>query len=501
MRPNVIGVTRHKTSVLVLVVCVAVLMLTVGIPASASAHAMGTPAGANWGSHTIVVKPNGSNDTADLQNAFNVCTSNNWACTIQLVKGTYYTVQVAATGFRGSLVGAGEGLTVIQALPNLPSPAPAYNTPTLSFWVAPPSASNPWPVLFTFIGGSFQVSRLTISDSYYAPDQGYYWDGVWYTALFSTVLVTGTEANAQFDHVAVLGGTGDFGVFNTANAIWFAGLILQPGWTTDNELLPLSGDFAVTNSYFYSDDSGPWFWNLVNSDITVCYNTALIAGGAYGFFDTYGSVATFCGNRASDVEYGVGVLVWQGEEVFSNVPTSVSIYGNVLQVGNESNGVLLMDVTNSLSAVVSGNVIQTDTSCGCYLSDEPDAWTDSAITSAGLASVVVSGNTILGGGAAGVYISGSIVFGGDTYGGPATVSGNTILSNVVGVWVDYANYTHVSGNLIWNSAEWGIAVTDGSSNNLIAYNVVKNSGLYDLYWDGTGVGNTWAHNIYKTSNF
>jgi hypothetical protein len=356
-------------------------------------------------------------------------------------------------------------------------------------------------VLFTFIGGSFQVSRLTISDSYYAPDQGYYWDGVWYTALFSTVLVTGTEANAQFDHVAVLGGTGDFGVFNTANAIWFAGLILQPGWTTDNELLPLSGDFAVTNSYFYSDDSGPWFWNLVNSDITVCYNTALIAGGAYGFFDTYGSVATFCGNRASDVEYGVGVLVWQGEEVFSNVPTSVSIYGNVLQVGNESNGVLLMDVTNSLSAVVSGNVIQTDTSCGCYLSDEPDAWTDSAITSAGLASVVVSGNTILGGGAAGVYISGSIVFGGDTYGGPATVSGNTILSNVVGVWVDYANYTHVSGNLIWNSAEWGIAVTDGSSHNLIAYNIVKNSGLYDLYWDGAGVGNTWAHNIYKTSNF
>ena len=62
-------------------------------------------------------------------------------------------------------------------------------------------------------------------------------------------------------------------------------MTIEPFWTGIDEatlrqgdLLPLSGDFAVTNSYFYNVDSGPWFWNLVNSDLAVCYNTAVNAG-------------------------------------------------------------------------------------------------------------------------------------------------------------------------------------------------------------------------------
>jgi hypothetical protein len=68
------------------------------------------------------------------------------------------------------------------------------------------------------------------------------------------------------------------------------------------------------------------------------------------------------------------------------------------------------------------------------------------------------------------------------------------------VWVDYANHVKVLGNVIKNSVEYGIAVTDGSSYNLVALNFVKNSGVDDLYWDGTGTGNVRTWNIYGTSS-
>ncbi len=97
---------------------------------------------------------------------------------------------------------------------------------------------------------------------------------------------------------------------------------------------------------------------------------------------------------------------------------------------------------------------------------------------------------ILGGGAAGVYVMG----------GPAVISGNTILGSYAGVWVDYANNVRVVGNLIKNSVAYGIAVTDGSSYNTAAWNVVKSSGVDDLYWDGTGTGNVWIGNVFGTSS-
>ena len=137
-------------------------------------------------------------------------------------------------------------------------------------------------------------------------------------------------------------------------------------------------------------------------------------------------------------------------------------------------------IVPTLTAVVAGNVFQNSYSCaGCPV-----------IYSLSLESVAISENIISGGGSPGVYLSG----------GPGTVVGNIITGAYAGVWVDYANYVHVSGNLIWNSAEWGIAVTDGSSHNLIDHNIVLDSGAYDLYWDQTGTGNVWTHNACSTSS-
>jgi len=80
---------------------------------------------------TYVVAPNGHNDTANIQAALNMCTTGPPSCTVQLLKGTYYVAQITVYGFKGSFVGMGQGVTVIQALPNLPSPASKYNTNTI----------------------------------------------------------------------------------------------------------------------------------------------------------------------------------------------------------------------------------------------------------------------------------------------------------------------------------------------------------------------------------
>jgi len=63
-----------------------------------------------------------------------------------------------------------------------------------------------------------------------------------------------------------------------------------------------------------------------------------------------------------------------------------------------------------------------------------------------------------------------------------------------------ATDVHVTGNVIVNSGQYGIAVQNGSSDNVVAHNFVTGSGVDDLYWDGTGTGNVWFGNMCKTSS-
>jgi len=258
---------------------------------------------------------------------------------------------------------------------------------------------------------------------------------------------------------------------------------------------------------------------LVGATVTVCYNTITNSYGSTGFFDAYNSKLTFCGNRISNVIDFAGIIGEQSVYESSTLPSTVYITDSqILHLGGVApygaNGVYLYDwgtvstlstpnirqwhhhahlqgrvgAAGTLNAVVSGNTLQTDTSCGCYNPLYPEDY--SVIISGDLKSLVVSQNTILGGGAAGVYV----------YRGPAMVSGNAITGSYDGVWLDPANDTHVTGNVIKNSAQYGIALTDGSSYNLVTGNHITTSGTFDLYWDQTGTGNTWHGNQYQTSS-
>jgi parallel beta-helix repeat protein len=436
---------------------------------------------------TYIVWPNGHDDTKDIQAAFNLAVAHPGS-TVQLEKGTYYISQITVYGFQGRFVGMGQGLTTIQALPNLPSPSAAVNSPTAPpFWTQLPGPANPWPDLFTFVGGLFGISGMTLSDPYANPVQSWYEFSTAVTWLFAAILITGTQASATTDHVTVVGTTNAEG-YNIANGILYLGFLLPTGWTDPvADLILVSGTFSVTNCVFNTVESGPWVARVVNAKVTMSDNTLINNGIPIGFFDLSNSKLLISGNRDSNVPDTFAI---EGGQSFSGLmPSTVYITDNYFQVNQGANAIVLGDygTPSTLNAVITGNVIQTDTGSGYVPTDPADF---SVIVSYSLESVVVSQNTILSGGSAGVYL----------YGGPGVVSGNTILGSYYGVYLDSANGVHVTGNMIKNSAQYGIAITDGSSNNRMVGNVVKNSGVDDLYWDGTGAGNVWIANQYRTSS-
>jgi parallel beta-helix repeat protein len=429
-----------------------------------------------------------------------------------LVKGTYYIAQITVYGFEGSFVGMGQGVTIIQALPNLPSPVAS------PFWTGLPGSSNPWPALFTFVGGSFSISGMTITDPYTAPISSPGWffppTAAFSTALHGLIDISGGEylssrqqppqASAAIDHVTMIGASGDAEGTNMWNGIFYGGMFLPPGYTNPmSQAILISGTFSVTNSVFNTMESGPWVRALDGATVTVCYNTAINDPGiTYGFFDSYNSKLTFCRNRGSGSQATAAMGGIQ--DVYVPPPTGVSpstvyVTDNNFQASQDANAVYLSDGVDTLKAVVSGNTLTIDSVCTGTLEAEGwcynHEWYSSVVVSYSLINVVVSQNTIFGGATGSTSANGIYVTG-----GPGQVSGNTVTGSYIGVWLDAATSVQVTGNVIKNSAQYGIALTNGSSDNVIAGNLIMKSGVFDLYWDKTGTGNVWKADVCQTSS-
>ena len=496
---------RWTTTLVAVVVCVAVLTLAFGMP-RASARGEVAFSTASSSSHTLVVLPTGSDDTANIQGAFNICTSHEWTCTIELVKGTYHTSQIAVTGFQGSFVGAGPGSTVIVGNPNLASPTAD------PFWSALPGSTNPWPALFTFVNGGFSVSGITFSDTNFYPTLGWDMPGVGaVTALWAWVLITGTAAYVSMSHVAGIGGPGDQGPFpessnsfNIIDGMAFQGMLLPPGYTDIYaDQIPITGSFSVTSSTFLWSETGVWSQNTVDATMTACFNSMQTVD-SNGFWDMSASQMLFCGNSVTNISSDDAVGFGGAQSVYKTdlLPSTAIAVGNYFSVNSGGAAVALYDfgptdgVASTLSAVVSHNLVVADTTCmTCWPGGALIGFLDYALVSfdASYNVVTASPNPI----SFGMGVN-------NLAGGPGTGGGEIIGNVVTGVNISIslvdASGFHVTGNVVKNSASWGIAVWLGSSNNVVSWNVVKNSGQYDLYWDGTGTGNVWTGNLCKTSS-
>ncbi|HUJ42766.1 MAG TPA: right-handed parallel beta-helix repeat-containing protein [Opitutaceae bacterium] len=96
----------------------------------------------------FTVQPNGHDDTASLQAAFDAAVQAGPGSTVQLVKGTYYlSAGIVVTNFDGNFVGAGKDKTVVQNLGVLPA-----STVLLTFYAEGDAAKS----------GLITISDLTL---------------------------------------------------------------------------------------------------------------------------------------------------------------------------------------------------------------------------------------------------------------------------------------------------------------------------------------------------
>jgi hypothetical protein len=212
---------------------------------------------------TLKINPTGVDDTANLQCAFDLAVAVGSGAKVQLSSGTFYTAQIVVDGFYGQFMGEGMDNSVVTNLPNL------YVTPE-NMYFNPPSADNPWPSLFAFIGGDYIISDLAIHISGDDGTTGWTIFGISppITELAHGVAILGDHANARFERVLVegeLAGNSLFG-YNLINGIFYEGFIGEyPP--------PISGKFQVYNSVFRRMASGTPVSNLENAKVIISHNT------------------------------------------------------------------------------------------------------------------------------------------------------------------------------------------------------------------------------------
>jgi hypothetical protein len=223
---------------------------------------------------TLTVLPNHSDDTENLQCAFDLGTQKPGTI-IQLLNGTYITGRIKVDGFVGMLRGMGMNATTIRN-----PDSPIYVTPDDFYMISPESDAFQPPYLFVFLGGDYTVSDLTVSivGSEPATDWSIFgirnWLGHGITSLGGPFTILGSptdqghhEANATFRRVRLAGEvTNDplFG-YNIYNAI------LPQGFAAPT-LEPLSGRFTVIDSIFENLASATPLLNLQESWVSISGN-------------------------------------------------------------------------------------------------------------------------------------------------------------------------------------------------------------------------------------
>ena len=300
--------------------CLATLGMALGFFPTASAAPCNQTFVVQHG-RLVTVLPTGVDDTGNLQCAFDSAVAAGPGGTVQLERGTYHTRQIVVNNFKGTFTGAGAQQSVLTNLPNL------YVTPMNSYF-EPPSASNPWRSLVSFVGGDFLVADMGIKITGAAPTTG--WTIFGLPALYDLAhgfVVLGKTANSFFSRVDVEGQYAPNPVcnYNLYNGIYFEGFIGQ-------ESPPISGSFVVQNSTFQHLGSAVPIANVSDASVLISHNNV------EDVFD------------AMDVQ---GMLNTRFEFSFNTVEEAV--YGGWLYDGSPSEGIAELYATSS-EILVANNV-------------------------------------------------------------------------------------------------------------------------------------------------
>jgi hypothetical protein len=261
-----------KTKLFTSISLVLVLMIALAWTAGAvSAEPACDPDYVTQAGNVISVLPSGVDDTTNLQCAFDMAVDYGAGAHVLLESGTFNTEQIVVDNFQGTFTGVGTEDTNVLNLQNI------YVTP-VDFYFDLPSATNPWPGLFSFVDGEFEISDLSIHIVGESPTTGWTIQGVDppLKELACAIVVIGTEAYVKVDNVFVAGEMLENSYFgyNLINGIFFEGLggAVPPP--------PLAGSFQVRDSVFQRMASGTPIMNLSNASVTISENS--YAGVLFG---------------------------------------------------------------------------------------------------------------------------------------------------------------------------------------------------------------------------
>jgi hypothetical protein len=216
-----------------------ILSLVILLPATAWAQG-----------HTVTVPPpNGVDDTANIQQALDVCVKYGPGCTVQLAAGKYLTKQVVVYNFHGTFKGMGIDSTTIDALPNLP-----VNYPDNFVGSCQPNLTTClWPSLFEFVDGNISVSDFTIKATAIPPTQPSLYDGATATELYELLGFTGQHpTDVSVDRIRMEGlpyiSPTSLTGYTVDNGVHYSGDFPRSSAAFDYYFL--SGSFNVRNSFF-----------------------------------------------------------------------------------------------------------------------------------------------------------------------------------------------------------------------------------------------------------
>jgi hypothetical protein len=235
----------------------------------------------------IEVRPTHRDDTANLRCALRVA-QREPGHTIELTVGQFWTRQLWATGFVGTIKGQGADKTILS------NRGPLTVSPGDDVLMKPPSASNLWPSFLTFVDGAFTVADLGIRMKGPLISTGYSFFGSWSpNNIISEITVTGKKAEASFERLAIEGPLVDEG----ANAPWgdILAIMYQP--TLGGYANTLTGRFDVIGCSFTKTGLGFNAGVVEHAQITWHANTVTESGAGFEIWDAAHTIVQATGNR------------------------------------------------------------------------------------------------------------------------------------------------------------------------------------------------------------
>jgi len=236
----------------------------------------------------IRVYPTHHDDTANLRCALRVA-SREPGHTIELAAGQFWTRQLWAAGFVGTLKGAGADKTILSN----PGPLKVADDVIMN----PPSSSNLWPALLTFVDGDFTVSDLGIrmrGPLVTAPWS--FFGTIFENVVLGEIIVTGSHADASFERLAVEGATVEKGYGAPYDDV--VSLFYQPilgGWAKT-----LSGRFTVAGCTFRNVAMGFNAAVVEHAQVTWHANTVVDSGAGFEIWDAVHVLVEANRNRVQD---------------------------------------------------------------------------------------------------------------------------------------------------------------------------------------------------------